>query len=141
MGENPEGSGQNGRLPGVSIRFQADADLNLDIVMAVLQKEPGVDFASASDSKLRGLKDPEVLKRAAEANRVLVSQDRNTMLNHFRNYLASGMSSPGLLVVSRIVPVGPIVEAILILWSSSGPSEVRDQAYYLPSLARHVFTR
>ena len=125
----------------MSIHFQADADLNLDIVMAVRQKEPAVDFASASDSKLRGLKDPQVLKRAAEANRVLVSHDRITMLYYSRNYLASGMSSPGLLVVTQKVPIGPIVEAILIIWSSSDPSELRDQAYHLPSLHRLVFSR
>jgi predicted nuclease of predicted toxin-antitoxin system len=85
----------------VSIRFQADADLNFDIVRAVRQQEPAIDFASAADSQLRGVKDPELLERAAVADRVLVSHDRRTMLNHFRDRLAVGKSSPGVLIVPR----------------------------------------
>jgi hypothetical protein len=125
----------------VSIRFQADADLNFDIVRAVRQQEPAIDFASAADSQLRGIKDPDLLERAAVADRVLVSHDRRTMLNHFRDRLAIGKSSPGLLVVSQDASVGPVVESLVVLWSVSDPLELRDQAYHLPSLMRHVFPR
>ncbi len=141
MGKDPAGPDQDGRIPGLSIRFQADADLNFDIVKAVRQQEPAIDFASASDSYLQDMKDPELLERSAVANRVLVSHDRRTMLNHFRNRLAAGKSSPGLLVVSQDAPIGRVVEAIVILWSVSDPSELRNQAYHLPSLIRHVFRR
>ena len=125
----------------MSIRFQADADLNFDIVKAVRQHEPAIDFASATDSELRGIDDLELLERAAVANRVLVSHDRRTMLSHFRNRLAAGKSSPGLLVVSQDAPIGPVVEAIIALWSVSEPGELCDQAYHLPSLIRHAFPR
>ena len=125
----------------MSIRFQADTDLNFDIVRAVRQQEPAIDFASAADSQLRGIKDPELLERAAVADRVLVSHDRRTMLNHFRDRLAVGKSSPGLLVVSQDAPIGPVVESLVVLWSVSDPSELRDQAHYLPSISRHVFGR
>ena len=125
----------------MSIRFQADADLNFDIVKGVRQQEPGIDFASAADSQLRGVKDTEILERAVWTDRVLVSHDRRTMLNHFRNHLASGKSSPGLLVVSQDASVGLVVESIVVLWSVSDPAELRDQARHLPSLIRHVFPR
>jgi Domain of unknown function (DUF5615) len=125
----------------LSIRFQADADLNFDIVKAVRQQEPAIDFASAADSHLRGIKDPELLERAAVDNRVLLSHDRRTMLNHFRDRLALGKSSPGLLVVSQDAPIGPVVESLVVFWSVSDPAELRDQAYHLPSLIRHVFPR
>ena len=125
----------------MSIRFQADADLNFDIVKAVRQQEPAIDFASAADSQLRGVKDTELLEAAEVANRVLVSHDRRTMLNHFRNRLADGKSSPGLLIVSQDAPIGLVVESIVVLWSVSDPAELRDQARHLPSLIRHVFPR
>jgi hypothetical protein len=63
------------------------------------------------------------------------------MLNHFRNRLAAGKSSPGLLIVSQDAPIGPVVEAIIILWSVADPSELRGQVYHLPSLLHHVFPR
>ena len=125
----------------MSIRFQADADLNFDIVRAVRQQEPAIDFASAADSQLRGIKDPELLERAAVADRVLVSHDRRTMLNHFRDRLAVGKSSPGVLIVSQGAPVGLVAAAIVYIWSMSDPSELRDQAHYLPSISRHVLGR
>jgi len=125
----------------LSIRFQADADLNFDIVKAVRRQEPAIGFASAADAGLRGVSDPEILERTALLNRVLVSHDRRTMLNHFRNRLAAGKSSPGLLIVSQDAPIGVVVEAIIVLWSASDPAELRDQAYHLPSLIRHVFPR
>jgi len=125
----------------LTIRFQADADLNFDIVKAVRRREPAIDFASATDSQLRGVKDPELLEAAAVANRVLVSHDRRTMLNHFRSRLADGKSSPGLLVVSLNAPIALVVESIVVLWSVSDPAELRDQARHLPSLMRHVFPR
>jgi len=48
-------------------------------------------------------------------------------------------SSPGLLVVSQSAPVGPVVEAIIVLWSISDPAELRDQVHHLPSLIRQRF--
>jgi Domain of unknown function (DUF5615) len=125
----------------LSVRFLADADLNFDVVKAVRRREPGLDFASAADAGIEGTGDPEILERAASQNRVLVSHDRRTMLHHFRNRLAAGKFSPGLLVVSQNAQIRPVVEAILVLWSVSDPAELRDQVYHLPSLFRHVFPR
>jgi predicted nuclease of predicted toxin-antitoxin system len=69
----------------LSLRFQADNDLKFAIVKAVRRQEPSIDFASAQEAGLDGLGDPELLDRAAAEGRVLVSHDRRTMLNHFRN--------------------------------------------------------
>jgi hypothetical protein len=52
------------------IRFQADADLQQRIVRAVLLQEPAIEFASAAESSLIGLPDPEVLDIAAEQGRI-----------------------------------------------------------------------
>ena len=125
----------------MSIRFQADNDLKFAIVKAVRRREPAIDFASAEESGLDGLSDPELLDRAASEGRVLVSHDLRTMLDHFRNHLTAGKSSPGLLVVSQGTPIGGVVEALVVLWVVSDPEELRDQAYHLPSLIRHVFPR
>ena len=125
----------------MSIRFQADNDLKFGIVKAVRRREPAIDFASAHDAGLEGVGDPEVLERAAGEHRVLVSHDRRTMLDHFRNHLVAGKSSPGVLVVSQGASIGLVAEAIVYIWSLSDPSELRNQAHYLPSISRHVFAR
>ena len=125
----------------MSIRFQADADLHFGIVKAVRRREPAIDFASALESELRGIDDSQVLERAARDNRVLVSHDRRTMLDHFRLRLVSGDSSPGLLIVPKDGPLGPAVEAIIFLWAAMDPDEMRNRAIHIPSLTDHFFPR
>jgi hypothetical protein len=125
----------------LSICFQADADLNFDIVRAVRQREPAIDFASASDARLQGVGDPDLLERAAIENRILVSHDRRTIPEHFRTRLAAGKSSPGVLIVSQGVAIGDAVDAIILIWSASQAEEWHNQIHHLPSLARHIFTR
>lgn len=39
----------------MKIRFQADADLNQNIVKATLRLEPGIDFQMASSAGLAGV--------------------------------------------------------------------------------------
>jgi hypothetical protein len=125
----------------LSIRLQADSDPKLAIVKAVRRREPSIDFASASDAGLEGVSDPELLELVARENRVLVSHDRRTMLNHFRNRLKAGKTSPGLLVASQGAPIGLVVDAIILLWVVVDSAELRDQIYHLPSLTHHQFPR
>lgn len=100
-----------------------------------------MDFVSAQEAGLDGVPDPVLLDRAAAEGRVMVSHDRRTMIDHFRDHLAAGKSSPGLLIVSQGSAIGDVVEALLYVWALSDPAELRDQAYYLPSISRHFFTR
>jgi hypothetical protein len=124
----------------VSVRFQADNDLNATIVTAVKRYEPAVDFCSAREARLDGLPDPELLDLTAAEGRVLVSHDQNTMLAHFRDRLRKGKSSPGLLLVSQSAAIREVVEALLYVWALFDPEDLLDQVYYLPSLSQHLFT-
>jgi len=123
------------------IRFQADADIHHQIVIAVRQREPTIDFASALDSKLQGLSDSDVLDLAASEGRILVTHDRRTMLGFFRRRLEDRKTSPGLFLVSQFAPLGPVVEILVLVWAASDPAEWQNQVRHLPSLSRHVFSR
>ena len=123
------------------IRFQADADLDFDIVLAVRRRERTLDFASAADSGLAGLGDPEVLRIAAEQGRILVTHDRRTMPGYLRHRLEVGKSSPGVFIVSQFEPIGPVVEVLMMVWSASDPADWHNQIRHLPSLSPHLFGR
>lgn len=123
------------------IRFQVDADIRHGIVRAVRLSEPAIDFGSAADANLEGVTDPGVLELAASRGRLLITHDRRTMVAHFRDRLDAGKSSPGVFLVSQFAPIGPVVEALLMVWAASEPVEWRNQLRYLPSLWRHIFTR
>ena len=106
----------------MKVRFQADADLNEDIVSGVVRRAPGVDFRTATEAGLRGLDDREVLALAAREGRVLVSHDRRTMPKHFAAFIASAVS-PGLLIVSQKVDTLLAIEELIMVWETTDAAE------------------
>ena len=106
----------------MKIRFQADADLNEDIVAGVLRREPGVDFRTASEAGLRELSDIEVLAIAARDNRILISHDRRSMPNHFARFIEIE-TSPGVFIVSQNKDVIAVIEELLLIWGASEAEE------------------
>ena len=114
----------------MSLRFQADADFNLKIVAATVRREPAIDFRAADDAGLRGLSDLAVLTRAAADQRVLVSHDRRTMPRHFGEFLREA-SSPGVLIFPQYLPIGVVVEELVLIWSVTDASEWRDRLVIL----------
>ena len=68
----------------MKVSFQADADLNENIVRGVVRREPQIDFQTATAAGLPGLSDLDVLTMAASAGRILVSHDRKTNATRIR---------------------------------------------------------
>ena len=106
----------------MKIRFQADVDLNEDIVRGVLRREPGVDFRTAFSADFPGLSDLDVLALAAADGRVLVSHDRKTMPHNFADFIRTNTSA-GLFIISQRTDVLAAVEGVLLIWSASEAEE------------------
>jgi len=102
----------------MKIRFQADADLNEDIVSGVRRRIPEIDFQTATEAKLSGLRDELVLKVAASEDRILVSHDWKTMPVHFGEFIST-RSSPGVLIISQGLGVAKAIEELVMIWSES----------------------
>jgi hypothetical protein len=115
----------------MSVRFQADADLNHIIVKATLRREPSIDFQTADAAGLAGIHDPEVLALAAHAGRVLVTHDRKTMPKHFAAFIGHTTSS-GVIVIPQKLPVRAAVEDLLLVWTASEAEEWRNRIQVLP---------
>ncbi|HEY7976246.1 MAG TPA: DUF5615 family PIN-like protein [Ktedonobacterales bacterium] len=114
------------------VRFQADANFNAVIMRGLLRRQPLMDIQTADAAGLAGVPDPEVLARAAQSGRVLVSHDYHTMPRHFADFLASGQHSTGVLLLHQMLPVAQAIEALLLVWEASDPEEWRDTLTYLP---------
>ncbi|MFL6227376.1 MAG: DUF5615 family PIN-like protein [Pyrinomonadaceae bacterium] len=111
-------------------RFQADADLNQTIVLALLRREPGIDFQTATDANLSGLDDTAVLSLSAHEGRVLVTHDQSTMPEHFARFI-SAHTSPGLIVVPQHYAPSTIVEDLLLIWAATGADGWLNRIVYL----------
>ena len=115
----------------MSVRFQADADLNHIIVQATLRREPSIDFQTARAAGLVGLPDPEVLALVAQAGRVLVTHDRKTMPTHLAAFIEHTTSS-GVIVIPQKLSVRVAVEDLLLIWTASAAEEWRNRIQVLP---------
>ena len=113
-------------------RFQADNDLRGAIRTGVVRREPSVDFRSAHAAELEGVADPEVLRRCAEDGRILVSHDENSMPGHFRDFLAAGQVSPGVLMAPQDAATGAVIESTLLGWIASESDEWCNRLVWLP---------
>jgi hypothetical protein len=115
----------------MSLRFQADADLNPEIERGLRRREPTIDFRSAATVLPAGMPDLEVLRIAAEAGRVLISRDVATMPGHFSRFIAKS-DSPGLLLIPSSRGIGEAIEGILLVWLTWTEDVLRNQIRWLP---------
>lgn len=115
----------------MSIRFQADADLNQIILSAVVRRVPAIDFRTAVAAGLAGLKDPDVLDLTARDGRVLVTHDQTTMPAHFSQFVRSS-DSPGLIVVPQHIATHVAVDDLILIWTATQPAEWINRIMYLP---------
>jgi hypothetical protein len=98
----------------MSLRFQADADLNPEIERGLRRREPAIDFRGAATVIPEGTPDLEVPQFSAAAGRVLVSRDVATMPDHFNRFIAES-DSPGLLLIPSSRGTGEAIEGILLV--------------------------
>lgn len=115
----------------MTIRFQADADLNQAIVTGVLRREPKIDFQTAVLAQLEGLPDTDVLSITADQARILVSHDRRTMPSAFAQFVLSCQSS-GVIIVSRKLSLAVVIEELLLIWSASSEQDWINRIAKLP---------
>ena len=111
----------------MKIQFQADADFNQNIVRAVWRQAPTIDFQTAHEAGLRGLSDPEVLAYAVREGRLLVSHDLTTMPAHFSQFVMSGETSAGLLILRQQLSILQSLNEILKIWRQDDASQWLNQ--------------
>jgi hypothetical protein len=115
----------------LKIRFQADADIDPDVRKGLLRREPSVDFRSAAGTIPDGTLDPEVLRIAADDDRVLVSGDVRTMIVHLHDFVAT-RESPGVLLIPSSRSIGAVIEGVLFVWLNWTPEDLRNRVSWLP---------
>jgi hypothetical protein len=117
----------------LSVRFQADNDLKRIILDATLRREPRIDFQTAQAARLDGLDDEAVLRLAASQSRILVSHDKRTMPGALKSFIASGGTSPGvLLAIPQNAPIRNVVEALILIWTDDRANDWRNLVVKIP---------
>jgi hypothetical protein len=113
-------------------RFLADHDLNEHIVQGVLRQEPSLEFLRIREVGMSDRSDEEILEYAGREALLIVSHDVNTMPAAASTRRTSGGTFPGLFMVQQTLPIKPVIESIVLIWSASELEEWKDQIVYLP---------
>jgi hypothetical protein len=114
------------------LRFAADENFNQDIVRGLLRHQPDLDLINIQAAGLSGATDPVVLAWAASENRLLLTHDVTTLTRYAYDRVKLNQSLPGVIEVSRSVPLGQAIEDILLLAKLSRANEWEGQILYLP---------
>jgi len=88
-----------------------------------------VDIRKAT--ALEGLSDPAVLALAAANGLVLVSQDRDTMPRHFREFIRH-TKSPGVVLLRGRVPIRAAIEELILIWAALDADELANRLVWIP---------
>ena len=115
------------------LRLASDADVHGDILRGLRRRLPNIDLARTQDALPEGTSDPEVLAWAAKENRVLITNDRNTMVDFAFRRVRDGDSVPGLIVTTNEQSIGAAINDILLIAEEMPEQEMRDQiVIFLP---------
>src|SRR4051812_12626324 len=113
------------------LRFAADENFNNDIVRGVLRRNPTLDIVRVQDAGLSNTEDPIILEWAAAEGRVFLTHDVATITRYAYDRVQLGLSMPGVFEITRKVPIGQVIEDILLLAECSLNGEWEGQVRYL----------
>lgn len=114
------------------IRLAADENFNYDIVRGLLRRNPEIDIIRVQEAGLAGADDPTILEWAANENRVLLTQDVQTITYFAYERVRAGKPMPDVFEIRRKLLMSTVIDDLLILAECSVEGEWEGQVHYLP---------
>jgi predicted nuclease of predicted toxin-antitoxin system len=110
----------------MKIRYQADNDLDKRIIDSVTRLIPDADFKTSPEAGFHtGTLDPDILRIAAEDNRILVSHDLKTLPHHFGRFIDQN-SSPGVIIIRQEVEIRDASLWLQFFWEVGEQEDFKD---------------
>ena len=114
------------------MKFLTDEDFDNRILRGVSRRLPDLDILRVQDTEVASASDQAVLEWAAKEGRILLSHDVNTMTLFFRQHLEKGLSSPGIFFISQSLPVGFVIDELVLVATFSFDGEYTNQMNFIP---------
>jgi predicted nuclease of predicted toxin-antitoxin system len=114
------------------VPLAADHNLQDAIVRGLRRRDPDIDIVRLVEVGMADRTDPEVLEWAAGEGRVLVTQDRNTMIGYAVGRVKAGLPMAGVIVRGQRVTIGQAIDDLEVVASCGEPEDFRDKVIHLP---------
>jgi hypothetical protein len=114
------------------LKLLADENFDNRILRGLQRRLPEVDIIRVQDTALYSSDDPSVLAWAAEEERLILTHDVETMVKYAYEFVRAGQNMAGVLEVSPHLPIGRVIEDLVLIVTASSPPEWFQQVRYLP---------
>ena len=117
---------------GLMIPLLFDENIDRDIVRGLELRLPDLDFLTVQGVGLQGRPDDEILEWAAAHHRILVTHDVRTIPRYAGDRIRAGLPMPGVFGAAKTLPVGLVIDDLLLLATCSLEGEWQNRIVYLP---------
>jgi predicted nuclease of predicted toxin-antitoxin system len=115
------------------LRLASDVDVHVEIVRGLRRRIPEIDLIRVQDALPEDTPDSDILVWAATENRVLITNDRNTMVGFAYRRAARGESVPDVIVTTNEQSIGAAIDDIVLISDLMQEEEIKDQVVvFLP---------
>lgn len=114
------------------MKLLADENFRGSIVRGLLRRLPTLDLVRVPDVGLGEADDPDILSWAANEGRIVLTHDAATFIGFAYERVAAGLAMPGIIEVRQSLPIGNVIEDLLLLIGASREDEWLGQVVYLP---------
>src|SRR5262249_8505298 len=126
-------SRSSSRPPEATVKWLADECFDNDLVRGLLRRSPGFDPIRAQDvAEIAGRDDRKLLVWATENERILLTHDLATMVPALPVQPQQQSACTPVLLVPDSLPIGTVIEEILLLDQCSDESDWAAGVVYLP---------
>ena len=115
-------------------RFLIDENISPQYRTQLLNHEPSLTVLVIGDEDAppKSTPDPEILEWCEQHQFILITNNRESMPQHLSDHLSAGHHVPGIFTINLEVPMGKIIEELLLIAGASDEDEYIDRITYIP---------
>ena len=115
-------------------RFLIDENISPEYRTQLLRREPSLMVLAIGDegAPARGTLDPDILEWCEKHQFNLITNNRESMPQHLSDHTAAGHHVPGIFTINLEVPMGKIIDELILIAGASDEDEYMDEIKYLP---------
>jgi predicted nuclease of predicted toxin-antitoxin system len=113
------------------LKFWIDENIETAILIALRAACPDQEFIRVQDTEFSGADDVTLLAEAAPRGVVIITHDKQTLVDFAYDRIRAGLAMPGVIAL-KVIPVGVAVRHLSFLIGTSSPADFDHLVWYIP---------
>ena len=114
------------------LRLLIDENFNHRMLRGLVLRLPQIDYLLVRQIGMSRFRDLELLRWAAQQNRIIITHDKKTMIPDAERCLRRGEPMAGIIFVPEQMAIGRAMNDLEITVECRSQTEMRDRIEYLP---------